>query len=184
MGRRSALRPEEEPVQERTAPAPPARTAADGVLALQRSAGNRAVSAMLAREPTPADAKAPPAAAATATLSGIGTIPLLSVNFEAGRGIQPPVGRGADRDPGGPREIVVTSRHGKHSSLLAKAAVSGGPMTVEIVMGQGKLKLTLENALISSYSTSGGSEGDGAGGLESWALNFSAMKQERQGESE
>ncbi|MET0686312.1 MAG: hypothetical protein ABW060_13415 [Solirubrobacteraceae bacterium] len=76
----------------------------------------------------------------------------------------------------------MTSRQGKHSSLLAKAAVSGGPMTVEIVMGQGKLKLTLENALISSYSTSGGAEGEG--GLESWTLNFSAMKQERAGESE
>ena len=182
MGRRSALRPEEEPVQEHTTPAPPARTAADDVLALQRSAGNRAVSAMLAREPAPADAKAPPAAAATAKLSGVGTIPLLSVSFDAGRGIPPPTGRGGDREAAGPREIVVTSRQGKHSSLLAKAAVSGGPMTVEIVMGQGKLMLTLENALISSYSTSGGAEGEG--GLESWTLNFSAMKQERKGESE
>ena len=180
MGRRSALRPEEEPVRTHTTPAPPVRTGADDVLALQRSAGNRAVSAVLAREPAPADAKAPPAAAATAMLSGIGTIPLLSVNLDAGRGLQGPVGRGADRDAQGPREIVVTSHHGKHSSLLAKAAVSGGPMTVEITMAQGKLKLTLENALISNYSTSGGSEG----AIESWALNFSAMKQEREGESE
>ena len=121
MGRRSALRPEEEPVHEHATPAPPARTAADDVLALQRSAGNRAVSAMLAREPAPADAKAP-AAAATATLSGIGTIPLLSVNLDAGRGIQGPVGRGSDRDSQGPREIVVTSRQGKHAS---KGAVRG-----------------------------------------------------------
>ncbi|MET0686313.1 MAG: hypothetical protein ABW060_13420 [Solirubrobacteraceae bacterium] len=66
MGRRSALRPEEEPVHGRTTPAPPARAAAEDVLALQQSAGNRAVSAMLAREPAPADAKAPPAAAANA----------------------------------------------------------------------------------------------------------------------
>jgi hypothetical protein len=175
MGRRSALRREDDPVREHRTSTPQPRTATDDVLALQRSAGNHAVSAMLAREP--ADAKAPPAAAATARLPGIGTIPLQSVSLDPGR-FQGPAGGGGERSRATTREIVVTSRQGKHSSLLARAAISGGPMTVEIVMAQGKLKLTLENALISSYSTAGGSEGE----IESWTLDFSAMKHEREGE--
>ena len=62
--------------------------AAEGVLALQRSAGNQAVGAMLARSPDGGTPKAPdkkpetPAAAgARATLPGIGTIAIQSAQL-------------------------------------------------------------------------------------------------------
>jgi Type VI secretion system effector, Hcp len=144
------------------------------VLALQRSAGNRAVSAMLARAPetaVPADAK--DTAGPTATLSGIGTIPLLSVGLDPAGG--PPDREGEAKLP---KDILLTSKLGKHSALLSKASADGTSMDVEIVMprGGGALRIKLTGAVVSSYSASGETE--------SWQLSFSSIKFEHVGEQE
>jgi len=156
---------ERRPAEAEHGPAPPQ----ERVLALQRSAGNQAVSAMLARAPetaAPADAKG--TEGPRATLSGIGTIPLQSVS------VDPNTQKREDR----PREIVVTSRLGKHSALLSKAAADGAQMDVEIVMpsGRGALRLTLTGAVVSAYQVSGE--------LESWTLDFSSIELEHEGEPE
>ena len=155
---------------------------AEQVLALQRSAGNQAVSALLARSPdtaVPADDKGAKASGHTATLPGIGTIPLLSVSMEPGRRAGRPGGRGG-KDEETPKEIVVTSRLGPHSSKLSKAALDGNAMDVEIVMPGGKRthRLTLKGAIVSGYSTTGGDDP-----IETWTLNFSAMTHTVDGES-
>src|SRR5215203_2642442 len=145
------------------------------LLALQRTAGNQAVSALLARSPegaVPTDEKGAKAAGRRATLPGIGTIPLLSVNLDpnrvggAGGGRGGSVGREETRLPS---ELVVSSKVGKHTAALSKALLDGKAMDVEIVMPSDKavVRLSLKGALVSSYSVSGETE--------SWALTFSSI---------
>src|SRR3954454_13775738 len=89
-----ARQPEAEPPQRTESPGPGAARAAiagmgggaaSRVLALQRAVGNRAVAALLARDPTPnapPPQPAPPAPKTTsAIVAGIGTIPLVSFSF-------------------------------------------------------------------------------------------------------
>lgn len=183
-GREEALRrrrqDERVPGAAGTEPEPPQPV--EQVLALQRSAGNQAVSALLARAPdtaVPTDDKgAAKASGPSATLPGIGTIPLLSVGLDPGRGIGPGGQGGKDREEP-PKEIVFTSRLGKHSAQLSKAMLDGKAMDVEIVMPSGKstVRLTLKGAIVSSYSTTGGDQP-----IESWTLNFSAMIHDVEGE--
>jgi hypothetical protein len=155
--------------------------AADRVLALQRSAGNQAVSALLARSPDATkrkdDEKGAAAAGARATLSGIGTIPLLSVNFGVTRA---PTGRGEEGKAPTPQEIVFSSKVGEHSTKLNKAVLDGQPMEVEVILpaGGSTLRLKLKGAIVSSYSTSGG-EGSAT---ETWALNVQSLEHTREGE--
>jgi type VI protein secretion system component Hcp len=162
--------------------APGPRQPVAQLLALQRSAGNRAVSALLARSPdtaVPADAKGTKASRPRATLTGIGTIPLLSVSLDPGRGAGRPGGRGGSgRETF--QEIVVSSRLGPHSTQLSKAVLDGTAMDVEIVMPRGKsaVRLRLKGAIVSSYSTSSGDDS----AIESWTLNFSAMEHSVEGE--
>jgi type VI protein secretion system component Hcp len=121
------------------------------------------VSAALARAPetaVPADAKA---TGPSATLSGIGTIALLSVNLDS---------KGVPREGESPREIVLTSKIGKHSALLSKASADGTSMDVEILMPSNGLRIKLTGAVVSSYSASGGSE--------TWKLDFSSIKFEHE----
>src|SRR5262245_34937360 len=110
---------------------PPARRGGvETVLALHRSAGNRAVSELVARAPAP-DAKGATAAGPRAVLSGIGTIPLLSVSFPpSGPGGAKGSGEGEEGQPPA-RELVVTSRVGDHSAALVNAAGDGRAMEVE-----------------------------------------------------
>ena len=159
-------RPDE--LHRREAGAAPARPP-ESVLALQRSAGNQAVSALLARSPEPAKPKDEKASGARATLPGIGTIPLLSVSFGGG-----------GNKAGSVREIVVSSKVGEHSPKLFKASLDGQPMEVEVVLpsGTSALRLTLKGALVTSYSTSGQDEH----ATESWTLNFESLEQSREGE--
>jgi hypothetical protein len=175
-GRARERRPEDEERRLAAEPDAPVRPAEE-VLALQQAAGNRAVSAMLARTPggrAPADAKAPAASGTRAELSGIGTIALLSVSLDPGRLGRPGPGGAGTPQPAPPSEIALMSKLGAHSTALSKAALDGKPMTVEIVMvsGQSTVKVTLEDALVSSYSTSG-AEGET---IESWTLNFRSLK--------
>ncbi len=152
----------------------PARSAAEQVLALQRSAGNRAVGSMLARDATtaepadakPADEKAP---GSRCVYPGIGTIPLLAVQLggsSIGRGRRNP-----DAEDSG--EIVVVSEQGEHSAKLMQEAQSGSGKDVEIQMTG--LKILLKNALISAYSVD--SRGDDKP-TESWTLSYQSISYE------
>ena len=125
----------------------------DGVFALQRGAGNQAVAALLSRQPT--ETKAP---GATATVSKLGVIPLLSFSMENRQG------RG--ESAGG---IHCVSEVATHSSKLQQLMAAGETVDVEIVHGNFKLKL--EQALISSYSTA---ESEGVP-TESWTLEPGKM---------
>lgn len=161
--------------QRRRADAPPLRSEADRLLALQRSAGNHAVGALLARSPdgAPVKEKEKATSGAQATLSGIGTIPLTSVSFGAGR----PVTRRRDREEEPPvQEITLTSKVGEHSAKLQRASIEGGAMAVEVTLTRGSstFRIKLEGALVSSYTTSG-AEGEA---IESWSLNFTAIEQQ------
>ena len=144
---------------------------AETMLALQRSAGNRAVSALVARTPDDMKKGVEKAEGASATLEGIGTIPILSVSFppaRAGTG-----GSGGDREQSSPHELVLTSKVGEHSASLVKAAGDGRQMTVEIVVpGKGAMLLKLTGAIVASYQTSG----RGPDEMESWTLNFKAIE--------
>lgn len=158
--------------------------AAARVLELQRSAGNQAVLALLARAPKggkPAPAKPAPAETPRGThavVEGVGTIPLLSYQWGVGRGVTV----GGTHGEGHPQvnELVITSELGEHSAALARAATDGRPGTVEVVtMKDGKpyLRITLEGALISSYSASGPGGGQ-TKPTETWTINADAIKWE------
>lgn len=155
----------ERPAHEAPAPAP-----SDRVLALQRSAGNQAVTALLARSP---DTQEKAAAGPTAKVGDIGTIPIESVNFDLRRLGGGTAGRGREEAP---KELTLSSRAGKHSARLQKAAVDGTAMDVEIRVPHGKstIVITLKNAMISGYQTSGENE--------TWQLNAQSISHAVEGE--
>ena len=138
---------------------------AEAMLALQRSAGNRAVSALVA--PSPDDKKDE---AGHAKLEGIGTIALLSASLPVSR--SGTAGSGGDREQSSAHELVLSSRLGEHSAKLVRAAGDGQAMEVEIVMGKTGMRMKLTGAIVSSYQTSG----EGPDALESWTLNFTAIE--------
>jgi hypothetical protein len=147
------------------------RSAAEQVLALQRSAGNQAVSGMLARAP---DTKEKAAAGPTAKVGDIGTIPIDSVSLDVGR-LAGAGGAGTKRDEP-PKELTLTSLIGKHSADLQKAAIDGTAMDVEIRIPHGKttVVITVKNAMVSSYNASGE--------RESWQLNAQSISHAIEGE--
>ena len=161
---------------------------ADKLLALQRSAGNQAVSALLARSPDGAKPKetdkerprpreperrCPASARSRSCPSASAGAP--RAGRRAGRG-----SARAIRKSGG--EIAFASKAGEHSSKLFKASIDGQPMVVEVIMPGGKsaLRIELKGAIVSNYVTSG--EGDDA--TESWTLNFESMEHSTEGEGE
>jgi hypothetical protein len=173
----------DEPAPGRASEAAPASE----LLALQRSIGNRAVGAMLARDATktPPKPKEPTTAGNFVIYPGIGTIRLESFQFGAMQR-QPPAGRDGSREapdkdkdkgemPGG--EIVVTSKQGEHSNQIMRESLSGTPKDVEIVMAgeHGTMRLKLKATLVSRYTLSDGGAGDA---MESWTLNFESMRHE------
>ena len=147
--------------------------------ALQRSAGNRSVSALLARDPDdpqPLDSKTPDPPKSTtgglATLEGIGSIPLISVTSGTPGGSFG-FGGGGATGRSTPKQLSCTSTVGEHSTKLNQAVVNGTSMTADVLIGPA-LHLTLTGAMVSSYTASG------AGGdapTESWSLVFESSKQ-------
>jgi hypothetical protein len=182
---RRPRRPEE--LDRRRADEQPLRSeAADRVLALQRSAGNQAVSALLARSPDGATeekdkTESAGASGLRATLPGIGTIPLLSFGSSA-RGPSVGSGGGSHGDDKAPtfREMVFSSRVGEHSPKLFKANIDGKPMEVEVIVPRGRstLRLKLKGAIVSNYNSSGAGDDP----TESWTLNFESVEQSTEGE--
>ncbi len=163
---------------------PGAPEAADGpaarVLELQKTAGNRATGAALARWPLLGAAQ--PVAEWPKTLEmiidGKTVIPLESAQLGQQRHMTNATGRGIEQDKsldvGG--EMVVTLKQGKWSSDLFRESLSGrGFKTVEIVFpgkdGKG-LRVILEDVLIANYSVSGHGGADHDSPVESLSLNF------------
>jgi hypothetical protein len=156
---------QERAAQERDKPvitAAPVSTAAR-MLALQRTAGNRAVAAMLAREAAPKQEPAP----AVAFIGGLGSVPLVSLAL----GTQH---KGGDREhPSTSRDIPVMAKQGEFSSALALASQRGDVFEVELFVGD-KVRIKLHKAMIASFSTADGHGGDGP--MDSWTFNAESME--------
>ena len=147
----------------------------DGVLTLQQAAGNRAVGAILARQPGTKEApKEQDKRTSHVLLPDIGRIELLSFQWgERTRG---------EREEEAPRfrELSLTTTSGKHSNALLRAAATGTHFKeVEIVHyssnGAG-IRLKLTDVMLVSYTMAGGGESDKP--AEMWTLSFGAVKQE------
>jgi len=150
--------------------APPRQAPAERVLALQSTAGNRAVAALLARAPDtaePADSKGPPPKQPAApsgshiVLGKNAPIPLesFSAPSPSKKGVLP--------------DIQLHSLVGPHSPELARAAKDGGQFDGEIVMPDGR-KLVFKAALITSYSTS--QADDNKALTEDWSINVQSLE--------
>jgi hypothetical protein len=134
------------------------------MLALQRTVGNHAVAAMLAREAKPKQVKP---ALGLAILGGIGTVPLLSATLaerQAG---------GSREKPTSSQEVFLTSEMGDHSADLQLAAQSAAVFDAEVMLGE-KLRLKLHKAMISSFSMSDAPGGDSP--VETWTLNAESIE--------
>ena len=155
------------------------RAPADDVLALQQAAGNRAVSALLARQPhtTAAPGKPAPKEAAQGAshvlMPGIGTVPLVS--FSWGGGETHNVGPGkADI-----RDIHITSRVGPHSELLQKAITEGRHFKQAELVHHGSagagVRIRMTDVLGTTYQLAGVTEVE----HEVWSLTFASVEFEQ-----
>jgi len=156
---------EERAAEERDKPSAPAPiSSAARILALQRTAGNHAVAALLAREAKP---KQPEPAQAVAFVGGLGSIPLLAVGLGEAH-------KGGDREhPTTSRDIPVMSKQGEFSAALALASQRGDVFEVELFVGD-KVRIKLHKAMIASFSTANGSGGDGP--MDSWTFNAESIE--------
>jgi type VI protein secretion system component Hcp len=146
----------------------------NGVLNLQQAAGNRAVGAILARQPGTKEApKEQEQRTSHVVVPDIGRIELVSFQWGMHKG----------RDRGdGPAfdELSLTTTSGKHSTALMQAAAKGTTFKeVEIVhygsSGAG-IRLKLTDVMLVSYHVGGGSESDKP--VETWTITFGTVKQE------
>jgi type VI protein secretion system component Hcp len=145
-------------------------------------AGNRAVTALVARDPKP---KTPPPKAPAnkqdppkhnyVAIEGMDPIFFESAHFGQA---QRPTTRGQERkaEPTtAPAEVNITTLLGDHSSELFRQSLQGKPFSAEVVFvkpdGQVYLRVKLKNAMISSYSVSGHGGGPDSKPMESWTLN-------------
>jgi type VI protein secretion system component Hcp len=158
---------------------------------LQRMAGNRAVAALIARDPK---TKSPPAKAPAGkqsapkqnhvALSGMAPIPIESAQFGQTRA-QARTDREKPESTPAHSDVVITAHLGDHSSELFQRSLRGEPFSAEVVFvkpdGQPYLKVKLTNVLIGSYSVSGHGGGPDARPMESWTLNAEKIEFEQLG---
>ena len=165
------MRRREPPEPRRAAHDSPPREAepqpSDDVLALQRAAGNHAVSALLARQPSPTAPEANPpkqeSKAATSTLGlgdEIGVIPLDSASLGQ-----------ADRD-GNIHDLNVTFVNNPAVTKIQEAMLKGKPIP-EGFYSSTSMKLTLSSIVITSITFSDSPEGEQIVAL---GLNFTASE--------
>jgi type VI protein secretion system component Hcp len=151
-------------------------------------AGNRAVTALLARDPKPkTPVKAPekkkdPPKQSYVAISGMDPIVFESAQL-GGRPSVSPSHRGSEREApaAAVAEVVITTIQGDHSTELFKRSLWGEPFSAEIVFvkdGKPYMKIKLTNALISSFSVSGHGGGADSRPLESWTLNADKIEYE------
>jgi type VI protein secretion system component Hcp len=182
-----ARRLEQRRDSERAAPAEPVSVAPPHpVLALQRQIGNRAVGALLAREPKP---KTPPKEpeqlkdGVWAFIPEIGTVQLRSVQLGVNRRMTNPTGQSTSREASAPQisEIMVTADLGSHSDKIFRWSLNGRAKTVEIrFVKDGKVYMTvkLHQTLVSSYTVSGHGGVEADQPSESWSLNATKVEYE------
>jgi type VI protein secretion system component Hcp len=144
------------------------------VLALQRSAGNRSLSALLARDPdapVPEEKATPMSAGGTGvvTLGDVGAIPVSSATLGSPQEPSTHMGGGGSTGRSNPREMSFTSSVGEHSPKLMKALTDATAMPVDVAVAA--FHLTLTGAIVSTYSTSGGGDTP----VESWSLGFTSI---------
>ena len=123
------------------------------MLALQQSAGNQAVGALLARTPAGDPGKTErPEGTAQVTLGGIGTIQVQSVELPASAvGTGSSSRRRRDEKPAG-GQLTFTSKIGPHSTGLVRASAEGRKSNGRV--DYPGLRLELSNAVVSSYQAS------------------------------
>ena len=132
-------------------PLPPQQGVADGVLALQRSLGNAAVTQLVARAP------AADGTTGAVRISGVGEIKVHGGNLEEWTGT------------GAPDTVDLASDAGKHSAKLEKLAGARTKMDVKVtisVAGKtgehlnvgGGTVLEIQAARIKGYAVEGGAE--------------------------
>jgi len=152
-------------------------------------AGNRAVTALLARNPkTPAKApekKKDPPKQSYVAISGMDPIVFESAQFGPS---QRPSGRGQERESSRPvvAEVVISTVQGEHSTELFKRSLWGEPFSAEIVFqkdGKPYMKMKLTNALISSFSVSGHGGDADSKPREVWTLSADKIEYETFGGS-
>ena len=151
---------------------PPEPSRADALLSLQRSAGNQAVGAMLARQPTPTAPKAPPAQeekAATMTAGlgeRLGVIPIDSFSWGASGNTTAPVA-------GETRMTEVTIGFGPNSAVaaIAQAALNGEFIGKAFVSTQ-QLTIDFDEVVLTAYRQNGDG---GPGTTYDVTLNFANM---------
>jgi len=174
--------PQEAVSRPRRDDAPPRRrrrAPADDVLALQQAAGNRAVSALLARQPhtKPAPAKPVPKEAeqhaSHVLMPGIGRLPVVSFSWS---GETHSVGPGkADL-----RDIHITSSVGPHSVILQNAVAEGRHFKQAELVHHGSsdagVRIKMTDVLIASYQLAGGMT---EVQYEQWSLNFASVEHEQ-----
>jgi len=151
-------------------------TPAEAILSLQRSAGNRAVGALLARAPEEGASAEPEAASkdagARCTISGVAPMELASYS----------VGPEFDRAPGGaggpppPLLISATTKQGKHTPGLMQAVANATRHTVELV--DRGMSWAGKEGLLVSYQTLGG---PGPEPYESWEVRIDVPAPRRPG---
>jgi type VI protein secretion system component Hcp len=153
------------------------------VLALQRSAGNRAVATLLARSPA---AAAPQASERTTgsrvVFPDVGTIPIQAAQFgDMFRGGGASRG-GRDEERPAVTSITFVSVAGDHSPKLMAAFSAGTVADVEVMvsLGDGSTFLaSLKGAVIASYSHAAGDAP-----TETWSLDFTAIEHRVEGEQQ
>ena len=126
------------------------------MLALQRSAGNRAVSGMLARDKTGEKAPEDTATSVTTQLGDLGVIPLDSASWDANG-----------------KEVHIIFGQGPIVTAFMQAFTAGRPLNPAWVSSP-VAKSTLTGALISSAHVSG--ESGGKSGLVSATINFEKVE--------
>lgn len=150
------------------------------MLALQRTVGNRAVGAMLARdastaEAEPADAKSPGGSRAAIELGSLGKIALDSWSLGMSGGAGSSVGGGGSGKQK-PQDVSLQSQGGKHSPKLAEA-VAKGKQYESAVIDAGHVVFRMTDVIVSSYQAGGGEKRDKDGsGPESWSINFAEFE--------
>jgi hypothetical protein len=127
---------------------PPRRSEIHPVLALQRSAGNRAVAQLLARAP---------ATSATVRIHGVGDIKVKGGNLEEWTGGE------------APQTVDVTSHKGRQSAKLQQLADAGTKTDVRVTIAPanrageqlsvgGGTVLEIKGARVEGYAVEGGAE--------------------------
>jgi type VI secretion system Hcp family effector len=116
---------------------------------------------------------------------------LQSAQFGATGSIRTPTGAAASREAAAPTisEIVVTKVQDDASTVLLSESVNGAPMQVTLhfarINDQGQvevyLSITLQDALISSYSLSGGGSDNSVRPTEMLSFNFAKITYDQQG---